>query len=103
MVFAMKTRLLCFTLVLRLPLLFGQNIQTRIAGTVTDASRAVIPNAAVSSTDTRTGQERKAVAEDAGFYVISNLAPSTYTVKARGNGLGPAEYAEIHLSVGQER
>lgn len=42
-------------------------------------------------------------AGDNGLYVITGLAPSVYTVIAKGDGLGPAEYKEIHLSVGQQR
>src|SRR5579871_1288591 len=101
----MKSQLVRFTLlgVMALPLLYAQNDKTRIAGDITDPSGAVIPNAMVSATDTKTGQERKVVADDRGHFVISNLTPSTYTVKAEGNGLGPTEYSEIHLSVGQER
>src|SRR5215469_14190500 len=101
----MRLQVLHFVLVgvLSAPLLHPQNVETRIVGEVTDPSGAVIPNAVISATDAKTGQERKAVADERGFYVISNLAPSTYTVKAQGNGLGPTEYSEIHVSVGQER
>jgi hypothetical protein len=101
----MRLQVLHFVLVgvLSAPLLHPQNVETRIVGEVTDPSGAVIPNAVISATDAKTGQERKAVADERGFYVISNLAPSTYTVKARGNGLGPTEFSEIHVSVGQER
>src|SRR5215469_10468667 len=101
----MRLQVLHFALVgvLSAPLLHAQNVETRIVGEVTDPSGAVIPNAVINATDAKTGQERKAVADERGFYVISNLAPSTYTVKAQGNGLGPTEYSEVHLSVGQER
>src|SRR5215469_910346 len=101
----MRLQVLHFALVgvLLAPFLHAQNVETRIVGGVTDPSGAVIPNAVISATDAKTGQERKAVADERGFYVISNLAPSTYTVKAQGNGLGPTEYSEIHVSVGQER
>src|SRR5215470_3976242 len=101
----MRLQVLHFALVgvLSAPLLHAQNVETRIVGGVTDPSGAVIPNAVINATDAKTGQERKAVADERGFYVISNLAPSTYTVKAQGKGLGPTEYAEIHVSVGQER
>ncbi len=101
----MKTQFLRFTLagVLALPLLFAQSDKTRIVGTVSDSTGAAIANAAITATDAKTGVERKVVADDHGFYVIANLAPSTYTVKAEGNGLGPAEFSEVPLSVGQER
>ncbi|PWU12297.1 MAG: hypothetical protein C5B51_00990 [Terriglobia bacterium] len=75
----------------------------RIAGTVSDATGAVISNPAITIKDEKTGQERKVVGDERGYYVISNLAPSTYTIRAQGSGLGPADYAQIPLSVGQER
>jgi hypothetical protein len=101
----MRLQLLHFALagVLSTPLLQAQNVETRIVGQVTDPTGAVIPSAVISATDAKTGQDRKVVADERGFYVISILAPSTYTVKAQGSGLGPTEFSEIHVSVGQER
>src|SRR5215813_1476275 len=86
-----------------LRLAFGQIDAARIVGTVADPSGAVIPNAAIVVKDEKTGQERKVVADERGLYVVPNLAPSTYTVTAQGNGLGPQEYSQIPVSVGQER
>ena len=85
------------------PLLYSQSDVARIAGTVTDPSGAVIPGAAVTVKDEKTSQERKAATDAAGFYVIPNLAPSTYTVKAESTGLSPAQYTGVPLNVGQER
>jgi hypothetical protein len=82
-----------------MPLMYGQNDSARIAGTVADASGAVIANAAITIKNEKTGQERKVVADDRGFYVIPNLAPSSYTIIGQGSGLGPAQYTEITLSV----
>src|SRR5258708_23712140 len=82
---------------------WAQADKARIVGTVTDASGAAIPNASITAKDERTGQERKIDSDDRGYYVIANLTPSTYTVTVKGNGLGPAQYAGVNLSVGQER
>jgi Carboxypeptidase regulatory-like domain len=101
----MKSQILRFTLagVLAFSTLLAQVDKTRIVGNVTDSTGAAIANAAITAVDTKTGQERKVVADDHGFYVLTNLAPSTYTIKAQGNGLGPAEFSGLPLSVGQER
>src|SRR5690349_3639320 len=85
------------------PSAYSQAATGRIVGTVTDSSGAVIPNATITAVDQRTRQARKVTADTAGYYVISNLAPSTYKITAEGSGLGPSEIAGIPLSVGQER
>ena len=82
---------------------WGQAEKARIVGTVVDATGGVIPAASITAKDTKTGQEREGKSDDKGFYVLANLSPSDYTITAKGNGLGPTEYTEVHLSVGQER
>jgi hypothetical protein len=82
---------------------FAQADKARLIGTVADSTGAIIPSAAITIKDTKTGLERQASSDDRGFFAITNLSPSTYTVIAKSNGLGPMEYKEIHLSVGQER
>ena len=79
---------------------FGQADKARIVGTVADVSGAVIPGASVTAKDNKTGAARQVTADEKGYYVLINLNPSDYTVTASGNGLGPQEYSEIHLSVG---
>src|SRR4051812_48412314 len=73
-------------------LLYGQTASGRIAGTVTDSTGAVVPDAAVTIVDEKNGNERTVVADNAGFYIAPNLSPSTYKVTAKGNNLGPTEY-----------
>ena len=85
------------------PIVYSQTATGRIVGTVTDPTGAVIPNATITVVDEKTGQERKGTADTIGYYVISNLAPSTYKITAQGSGLGPTELTGIPLSVGQER
>ena len=77
--------------------------QARIVGSVVDTTGAVIPNASISIRDNKTGKTREVTADSKGFYVVAGLSPTVYTIVAKGNGLGPAEYTEITLSIGQER
>ena len=81
----------------------GQSGQGRIVGTVTDSSGAVLPKATVTVTDNKTGAKREASPDDKGFYVISNLTPSTYTVTATAANFANAEVRDYALSAGQER
>jgi hypothetical protein len=72
-------------------------------GVVADPTGAVIPNATIKVTDDKTSGEREVRSDERGYYIISNLNPSDYTITAQSANLGPTEYKEIHLSVGQER
>jgi len=82
--------------------LLGQD-QARVVGTVTDSTGAVIPKASVSATNEKTAIKREVVADDKGYYIITNLAPASYTIMSTGQGLGPTEITGYILSVGQER
>ena len=81
----------------------AQSGQGRIVGTVTDSSGGVLANSTVTALETKTGAKREATADDKGFYVISNLAPSSYTITATAPNFAPAEVREYMLSAGQER
>jgi len=83
--------------------LYAQADKARIVGTVSDPTGAVIPNATVTAKNTKTNTERETTSDERGYYVLTNLDASDYTETAKGNNLGPSEYSDIHLSVGQER
>jgi len=83
-------------------LLYGQS-DTRIVGTVTDASGAVIPAATVTVTNESTGQIRRLTANEQGLFVAAQLLPAPYSVKVESPGMSAAEYTGIRLQVGQER
>src|ERR1700676_570682 len=101
----MKTRIRCITLLatLVLPCIYGQGDTGRITGTITDATGAVLQNAAINVKDEKTGQIRKVTANGQGVYLVTQLGPSTYTVRAEAAGMSPAEYSGVALQVGQER
>src|SRR6516225_2395841 len=83
--------------------LYAQSDTGRIAGTVADITGNVVPHASVTVKNEKTGQTRKAMANDQGIYLVTQLGPSTYTVTAQANGMAPAEYSGVTLQVGQER
>ena len=62
---------------------YGSGVERRgqIAGRVTDASGAVIPNANVSVTETATGVSRRSLTNAEGIYTIPYLSPGTYRVE----------------------
>ena len=79
----------------------AQTDQGRIAGTVTDSNGAVVPGTAIVVKNERTGEERTAVTNEVGYFIVSALRPSTYTVSATAKDLS-AKTTNIELLVGQE-
>lgn len=51
-----------------------------IVGSVTDSTGAVVPNATVTVTETRTGASREVAANGVGNYIISTVPAGVYTV-----------------------
>lgn len=74
----------------------------RIAGTVYDQNRSVVPGATITVKNERTGEERTAIAGDQGQYIITALRPSFYTVRVSAAGFSEAKFTGIQLTVGQE-
>ena len=79
----------------------GQSDQGRIVGTVTDSTGALVPGATVVAKNEKTSEERSATTNESGYYIISPLKPSTYTVTVTGQNL-KAQITNVQLLVGQE-
>jgi len=82
------------------PLLAQTLTSGDIAGTIEDATGAVIPGADVKVLNTGTGAVKETTAGDAGDYRISLLQPGSYTVTVTANGFRTTQ-ASLTLSVGQ--
>ena len=82
---------------------WAQSGQGRIVGILTDSSGALLPKATITATDAKTGAKREVSADGRGNYVITNLAPSAYTVTAAAANFSPAEVRDYVLTAGQER
>ncbi|HEV7680571.1 MAG TPA: TonB-dependent receptor [Pyrinomonadaceae bacterium] len=96
--------LVVIAIVTLLVLPLAANAQTdsgRIAGTVTDANGGLVPGATIVVTNERTGEERTATTNDLGYFLVSSLRPSTYTVTATAKDLS-AKTTNVQLLVGQE-
>ena len=81
---------------------YAQGDQARFAGTVRDSSGALVGGATVTVKNERTSEERSQVTTNTGTYLISNLKPSTYTIRAAKDGFTLLEYTNMTLAVGQE-
>jgi hypothetical protein len=74
----------------------------RIAGIVRDSSGALATGVTAKAKNERTGEERSAVTNDQGYFLIAPLKPSTYTIRVERAGFAPIEYTAMPLAIGQE-
>src|SRR6476659_1725745 len=91
----------CFTLGASAPLL-AQGGRAEINGTVSDAQKAVLPGVTVTVTNEDTGLMREAVTDGTGRYVIPQLLPGPYTIKADLSGFQPMTRSNMVVRVGEE-
>src|SRR5215470_12502841 len=96
-------RLAAAVCLLALPIVVdAQTDQGKFSGTVRDQTNAFVSGAKVTAKNERTGEERTALTNDQGYFLISYLKPSSYTLKAEKQGFGAIEYTAMAIAVGQE-
>src|SRR5882672_3129689 len=71
----------------------------RFSGTVLDQTGAFVPGATVTVKNQRTGEERTVTSAAQGLYVVANLKPSVYTIRATFGSFQPLEYTDMTLAV----
>ncbi len=81
----------------------GQIVGGTISGTVTDATGAAIPNAAVLVHDDETGNQRQLKTGPDGRYSAPSIPVGSYTVTAKAEGFADQGRTGIPLSVGQSQ
>jgi len=74
-----------------------------IAGNVTDAKSAVLPNAPIVITNTDTGVVTRSITSQTGFYSVPNLQTGTYSVSVSFPGFSSQSANDVHLNVGAEQ
>jgi hypothetical protein len=84
-------------------LLPGQTDQSRINGTITDASGGAIVGARVGVKSEKTGETRQVLTNEQGIYVVTALQPARYTITVEAPGFSTAEFREVTLAIGQVR
>ncbi|HNY41380.1 MAG TPA: carboxypeptidase-like regulatory domain-containing protein, partial [Bryobacteraceae bacterium] len=90
---------LLFALALASASLYAQEARGSIQGRVTDPTGAIVPNAAVTVTNTATNSVRRLVTNDTGYYEANLLEPSTYTVGVEAQGFKKVIRSGITLNV----
>ena len=96
--------LLALTLIVQLFLpgaVFSQTDQGRMVGTVHDQTKASVPGAKVTVKNAQTGEERSALTNEEGSYLITSLKASVYTVLVGAQGFSESEIKGVQVLVGQ--
>lgn len=70
---------------------FAQTSTSRISGTVTDPSGAVVPGATVTATNEATGVAQTQVSSEGGLFSFPSMTPGKYTIKVELTGFKTAE------------
>jgi hypothetical protein len=82
----------------------AQNLYAAIHGTVTDASGAVVPNAAVTAVNTSTNIKTTASADNNGYYTVPQLqVGGPYTISIAATGFQTFTTTGLNLSVNDNR
>ena len=80
----------------------AQSVGAGLHGTVTDASGAVVTNAAVQITNVATGTARSLVTDGSGHWRDPVLLPGEYEIRASAPGFQTTVHKGIQLDVGQD-
>jgi hypothetical protein len=76
----------------------AQNVTGTLTGTVADPSGAVVPGATVLMKNTASGDERRTVTNNDGFFSINAVQPGDYTVTIKAQGF-EAYAQEVYTSM----
>src|SRR5688572_17820587 len=78
---------------------FAQRTEGSIAGTVTDQTGAMIPDATVTITNPATGEVTQVFTNNIGYYRAPLLRPGTYEVRVEASGFSPVLLQGVEVSV----
>src|SRR5882762_6942714 len=93
--------IVCLVFAVALPLI-SQTTTGRILGTVSDQSGATVAGAAVVVTDVQRGTTRAVASDASGDYVVTELQPGVYKVRAEAKGFKTVERVNIGVEVAQD-
>lgn len=82
---------------------FAQDVTARIDGQVTDPNGAVVLNATITLTSTKTGEVRTVQSNDSGGYTIPLIPPGTYDLSVKAQGFKEYLSRGIELNVNDRK
>ncbi len=93
-----RVRMFIASLLVAAPLAHAQTFNSSLRGTITDATGAALPGAAVTLTDEATQQVRSTTSAPDGTYVFNAVRPATYTLHLQASGFAPSDRTHIALA-----
>ncbi len=84
------------------PAVLAQGTGGTLSGTVTDSAQHAVPGAEVTILNNATGQARKLVSNERGYYSAANLPPGSYEVTVSAPGFKITLHKNLLIEVGQE-
>src|SRR5437879_13502771 len=81
---------------------FAQTTNATLAGTRSDATRALIPRVTITATNTQTGIVTTVVTNETGAYQFASLQTGIYKVAAELPGFQTQTYNAVTLGVSQQ-
>lgn len=96
-------RRLILVLATLLPAAFAQTSNGTLTGTVADSSGAVIPQASVVAQNEASGDVRRTVTNNEGYFAFSSLPAATYSIVVELSGFNKSENRGIVLNGGDSR
>jgi hypothetical protein len=95
-----KTLLLVMLVELVAVVALGQTTTATLSGLIRDESGAVIPEAKISAKNIRTGTTRESAADTEGRYILTNLEPGEYELRAARTGFRQVVRTGVVLTIG---
>lgn len=80
--------------------LLAQGERATLTGTISDASKAAIADAAVTLRNVETNVNSRATSNSQGLYFINSIQPGTYELRVEKGGFRPARVQNIPLTTG---
>jgi hypothetical protein len=81
----------------------AQNTTGLLSGAVSDPSGAVIPGATVVLKNQQSGDERRTITNNDGFFSISGVQVGDYTINITAQGFEKYKQTDIHFDAGDTR
>src|SRR3954452_6882876 len=81
----------------------AQRTTASLRGTITDATKAIVPGASVTVTNQDTGFSRTVTTNTEGLYSVSELPVGTYSITVELQGFKTTKRTDIALNVAEDR
>src|SRR5688572_28218521 len=98
----MQRILLAAAILLAISTATAQTTNATLGGTVTDATKALIPGVTITATNTQTGIVSSGITNESGSYNFPSLQSGTYRVSAALPGFQTQTYTDVVLGVSQQ-